>query len=136
MMHYLRRFQPQSVGLKHIITDLALMSLSLYLSLFLRTGFSNLDQHLHALEAWTAIFLATRLLCYIGFGVYQCMWRYVSVPDAIRLGEATLFFNPADDRVDVLLSRLRHPPPLVLYYRCLCLSCGSDQRSSREAAGL
>src|ERR1700722_15165741 len=91
MLKIFHRFSFRTLSAKHLATDLFLMTISLYVSLFLRTGSATIDQHLQALEYWTPIFLAIRLLCYIGFGVYQCMWRYVSTPDAIRLSEATGF---------------------------------------------
>ena len=89
MVQFFRRFRLQSLSLMHIGTDVVLILLSLFLSLYLRTGTLSLDQHLQALEYWTPIFVALRVFSFIGFGVYLCMWRYVSIPDAVRMAEAT-----------------------------------------------
>lgn len=81
------RFSINSFSLKHLATDAILLVASLYLSLWLRLGFLRLDEHLTALNHFVLIFVAIRLLCLLGWGVYQSMWRYISVPDAMTLAK-------------------------------------------------
>ena len=91
MKSFARRFNPFSLSIKHISVDILLMTVSLYVSLFMRTGTAQLDQHLGALVHFAPLFLIIRLTCFVAFGVYQCMWRYVSIPDATRIAQATGF---------------------------------------------
>lgn len=63
------------------------MTASLVASLYLRAGYD--EAHLSTLKSWTLIFIAIRVLTNMGFSVYQCMWRYVSSLDAVRLAQAT-----------------------------------------------
>jgi FlaA1/EpsC-like NDP-sugar epimerase len=94
MRLFFKRFSPRNLGLKHVLADVIVITLSLFAALYLRTGTLAADQHLEALERWTSVFVILRLLSLIGFGVYQSMWRYISIPDAFKVAEATAFSVP------------------------------------------
>jgi FlaA1/EpsC-like NDP-sugar epimerase len=91
LRRFAKNYSPRFWSIKHIAIDSVLIVGSLFFSLLLRTGRLGIEDHLSALERWAGFFLALRILTYIGFGVYQCMWRYVSVSDAVRLAQATAF---------------------------------------------
>ncbi|MCQ8780040.1 hypothetical protein NQU49_25915, partial [Escherichia coli] len=81
-------------GFKHVAVDLILVAASLYVSLWLRLGSRNLEDHVSTLNALAVGFVAIRIFVFLGFGVYQSLWRYVSTFDATKLGEAVLFSTP------------------------------------------
>ncbi len=94
MKRVIHRFRPGAFSFKHLGTDALLIVISLYLSLWLRLGEARIDEHLDALNRFALIFLGLRLLSLLGWGVYQSMWRYISIPDALTLGKAVLFSVP------------------------------------------
>ena len=85
----LLRFSPV-----HVAIDATLLTLSLYASLYIRLGEAHLDQHLSTLNKLAALLVLTRLLTFLAFGVYTCLWRYVSTGDAARLGLAVITSVP------------------------------------------
>ena len=83
----------------HIFIDSALTVISLFLSLWLRLGWTDLYQHIDALYLFTPIFVALRILTFMGSSVYFAIWRYISTFDAWVLfravGVSTLLFFAA-----------------------------------------
>ncbi len=84
--------------------DAVLVFTSLYLSLWLRLGEIRLEHHLLTLNRLALGFVTIRLVTYLAFGVYQCMWRYVSTHDAIRLMAAALASLPLNISLSYLFS--------------------------------
>lgn len=85
----LRRYGLRSWSVKHVLTDAALITASLFVSLFLRTGVERFEDHDWALIKWSFFFVSLRILTNMGFGVYLCIWRYVSTSDAYKLAQST-----------------------------------------------
>src|SRR4051794_23511994 len=94
MRTIVRRFLPGHFSLRHMAVDAVLIVFSLYFSLWLRLGEIKIEQHLSALNHLAAGFLIIRLVTFLGFGVYQSLWRYISTHDATRLGAAVLASVP------------------------------------------
>jgi FlaA1/EpsC-like NDP-sugar epimerase len=91
---FLRRFHLRSVGVSHVLLDGVLLTLSMYVSLWLRVGEQGWPedvQHLNRLVLW---FLLLKLIVFLSLGVYQSVWRYVSSHDAQRLGFAIITCVP------------------------------------------
>lgn len=91
MKQIFKRFSPGRIAFKHMAADSVLILASLYLSLWIRLGEARIDEHVDSLNRLAAAFLVIRLLSLTGFGVYQSMWRYISIFDAIRLAKAVGF---------------------------------------------
>lgn len=94
MPSYLKNLSPKRVSWKHLLADAVLLAISLYLSLWLRTGSERIDEHIGTLNHLGALFVAIRLATYMIFGVYRSMWRYISTTDAQTLVLATLVSTP------------------------------------------
>jgi FlaA1/EpsC-like NDP-sugar epimerase len=71
-----------------LIIDIAIITASLYLSLFLRVGESGMPTYLPRLQFWLPVIFATRILSLTYFNCYSMIWRYASPLDAIRIGKA------------------------------------------------
>jgi FlaA1/EpsC-like NDP-sugar epimerase len=76
------------VAAKHLIADLVIMVLSLYLALYLRVGPAAFTEHVHHIHWAIPAFLFLRVITMISFGCYAVMWRYISTIDAVRLTQA------------------------------------------------
>ena len=85
----LLRFSPV-----HALVDVTLLTVSLYASLYIRLGEAHLDEHLSTLNKLAPLLVLTRFAIFLPFGIYKCLWRYVSTGDAARLGLATLTSVP------------------------------------------
>lgn len=70
---------------RHLIPDICLITVSLYGSLYLRVGWEGLHQFLGRLNSHFLIFLSIRMATFITLGVYDIIWRYVSLKDALVL---------------------------------------------------
>ncbi len=81
----LKRFSPRHFSFRHLAADSVLILFSLYFSLWLRLGEARLDDHLAVLNRLALGFLVIRLTTFLGFGIYQSLWRYISTYDATRL---------------------------------------------------
>lgn len=80
----------KSVSFKHILPDVLLLTLSLYLSLYLRVGWEGFHEHLAYIHWFIPIVVGVRLLVFIFTGVYNIFWRYVSAVDAYIITRAVL----------------------------------------------
>lgn len=94
MQHIFKRFSPSRFSFQHVGIDMLLMLLSLYASLWLRLGEGQWDMHAPALNHLAGAFVVIRTLTFIGFGVYQSLWRYISTHDASRLATAVVISVP------------------------------------------
>lgn len=74
---------------RHMLSDVLIILISSYFSLFLRVGTDEFSHFLPALDAHIPIFVACRLLIFTLMGVYTIMWRYVSSVDAVRIARAS-----------------------------------------------
>ncbi len=93
-MDILKRFSPSRFSGRHVLVDGVLILTSLYFSLWLRLGEARLDDHLAMLNHMALAFVAIRVITFLGFGVYQSLWRYISTFDATRLALAVLVSLP------------------------------------------
>ena len=67
------------------LLDLALILLSIYVSMELRFEMYVPARHIQTLMSALPLILAIYMLCYAIGGIYQIMWRYAGVRDAARL---------------------------------------------------
>lgn len=74
---------------KHVLTDIVLITVSLYASLFLRVG-DDTREFLSTLNWLLPLFLVIRLATFTVLGVYDIIWRYVSFGDSLRLARGVL----------------------------------------------
>ena len=74
--------------------DAVLITVALYISLWMRLGELHLGEHVHVLNRLAVGFVVIRLLTFLAFGVYQALWRYISTFDATRLAMAVLASMP------------------------------------------
>ncbi|MEQ1878944.1 MAG: nucleoside-diphosphate sugar epimerase/dehydratase, partial [Bdellovibrionia bacterium] len=75
---------------RHVLPDILVMVLSLYLSLFWRVSQAELGSHLLTLNKLLPIFVLLRLSTLIAAGVYNIIWRYVSLEDVWKLIKGVL----------------------------------------------
>lgn len=115
MLQILKRFSPSRFSFKHLAVDGALITLSLYLSLWMRLGEARIDQHLSALNLFVGVFVLIRLLTFLGFGVYQSLWRYISTFDASRLAMAVLMSVPLMVSVTYLVPSFGYLPRSLFF---------------------
>lgn len=110
MRSILTRYLPGKFSFRHLGVDAVLVVASLYLSLWMRLGTARLDEHVFTLNQLLALFVGIRLLTFIGFGVYQAMWRYISTHDAIRIVQAVMVSTPLMISVAYLFSNFGYMP--------------------------
>lgn len=80
--------QAKRVAFKHLVVDVAILTLSLPLALWLRVGPETFFSYIIPLLVFIVVSVVIRLVCMIAFGCYSIMWRYISTVDAVRLAEA------------------------------------------------
>lgn len=61
------------------------MAVSLYLSVFIRVSPSETAQHMNVLGSLLPVFILIRIGTFSALGVYNIIWRYVSLSDVTRL---------------------------------------------------
>lgn len=105
-----KRFLPGHYSFIHLGIDAVLIVVALYFSLWLRLGEARIDEHLLPLNRFVAIFAVIRLLTFLGFGVYESLWRYISTHDASRLAGAVMFSAPLLVSVTYLLPEFGYLP--------------------------
>ena len=108
MKKWLQRYSQFSF--RHVFIDAVLIVAAFYLSLWMRTGSNRLDEHLHDLNNFVLIFLGIRVFVFLGAGVYQSMWRYISSRDAVKLASAVLISVPILISVTYFFPRLGYLP--------------------------
>lgn len=72
----------------HLAFDALVVSASVYLSLFMRVGWEELPRYLPILTRYLFFFVVARLTTFYYSGVYEILWRYVSLKDALKLARA------------------------------------------------
>ncbi len=80
----------KKINYRHLIADLILCAVSVYLSLFLRVNYIEALTFIPDLNRILPIVLLARGAFFIYFETYNIIWRYVSAVDAFRLGKAIL----------------------------------------------
>ena len=110
MQSPLKHFSPKRFSWKHVLTDAILLTLALYVSLWLRTGDEQWNQHVNMLNQLAAVFVGIRILTFMGFGVYRSMWRYISTDDASRLAMAVAFSVPLNISITFIGAELGTMP--------------------------
>ncbi len=74
----------------HLLPDLAIIAFSLYASLYLRLGWQEFSVEVPILNSYILLFLLLRMSTFTVLGVYDIIWRYVSLSDALKVGRAVL----------------------------------------------
>lgn len=80
----------KKINYRHLIADLILCTVSVYLSLFLRVNMPEAQTFLGDLNRILPLVLLARAAFFIYFETYNIIWRYVSAVDAFRLAKAIL----------------------------------------------
>jgi len=75
---------------RHVLPDVGLIIFSLYLSLFLRLNWEDFRAYVPMMNRHLALFVVLRLGVFVGCGVYDIIWRYISIKDSIRLFKAVV----------------------------------------------
>ncbi len=75
---------------RHLVPDTLVILFSFYLSLLLRVGPEGFSQYLQVLNRHIPLFLMLRLGIFTALGVYDIIWRYISLGDAAKLAKAVL----------------------------------------------
>lgn len=78
------------INYRHLLPDLLVITLSPYLSLMLRVSGADLSVYFGVLTKCLPMFILIRLATFISMGVYDIIWRYVSLGDSLKLVRATL----------------------------------------------
>lgn len=78
----------KKINYRHLITDLFLSVISVYLSFFLRVNPEEAKLFLLDLNRILPIIILSRAIFFIYFQTYNIIWRYVSAVDAFRLAKA------------------------------------------------
>jgi FlaA1/EpsC-like NDP-sugar epimerase len=78
------------INYRHLLTDLVLVILSFYASLFLRVNLDEIYMFIPTVNKILPIVVAFRLAFFMYFETYNIIWRYVSAIDAFRLVKAVL----------------------------------------------
>ena len=93
------------VSWRHLVPDILITAGSLYLSLILRTDFEETQVFLPVLHQLVPIFVGIRVSTFAFFGVYDVIWRYISMRDSLKILRAlllsTVLFISATFFVDI-----------------------------------
>src|SRR3989344_2128924 len=80
----------KKINFQHLLTDIILSIVSVYLSLFLRVNLFEINYFINDVHRILPIIICARALAFIYFETYNIIWRYVSAVDAFRLGKAII----------------------------------------------
>lgn len=108
------------VNWRHFLADSVLITVSLYTSLLIRLDWSSFFDKASILTNYLAIFLFLRLVTMILLGVYDIIWRYVSIADSIKVVRATFISTFFIIAASYLLEMGKLPRSF--YFIDLCLS--------------
>src|SRR5262249_5736293 len=78
------------VKILHLGTDCFLIAVSVYSSAFVVFGLDDFRVHHGMLARWFVFSCAVRIAIFILLGVYDMIWRYVSLADAMNLAKGVL----------------------------------------------
>ncbi len=73
-----------------LILDLGLLYFAYYFSYYIRFEGEIPSGHAATFERTVWLIVSFKLACFILFGLYRGMWRYMSIPDLLNLIKATL----------------------------------------------
>lgn len=76
--------------LAEMILDFFLISLSYYLAFGLRFGFPLAQGHVNLLIQSMPLIIVSGLVTFLMFRIYRGIWRFLSLPDVVRLGQAAV----------------------------------------------
>jgi FlaA1/EpsC-like NDP-sugar epimerase len=73
-----------------LLLDLGLLYIAYYFSYYIRFEGEIPAEHAASFERTVWLIVPFKVACFIVFGLYRGMWRYVSIPDLFNLIKATL----------------------------------------------
>src|SRR5512143_309810 len=73
-----------------LVLDVGLLFFAYYFSYYIRFEGEIPAEHAVSFERTVWLIIPFKLACFIGFGLYRGMWRYMSIPDLFNLIKATL----------------------------------------------
>lgn len=78
-----------------LFADLAMFAISLLLAYAIRFAFAIPSHELHRFFLILPVVFVVKTVVFALAGVYRGMWRYTSIPDAIRIGKASVIASLA-----------------------------------------
>ncbi|MCB0378286.1 MAG: polysaccharide biosynthesis protein [Bdellovibrionales bacterium] len=109
-------FYFKGINWRHILLDLPLIALSLYLSIYLRVGPDEYYTYLETTHAYVIISVLCRLGVFLLLRVYNILWRFVSANDVFRLTQAVLLSSAIIITVSFLFSDQFGRMPRSVYF--------------------
>lgn len=73
------------VSFNHFVPDVILIFTSLYASLYIRLGWEEMWNFTSILNKYILLFFLVRIASFVTFGVYNIIWRYISLSDVLKL---------------------------------------------------
>ena len=113
--HFLKR-----VKYRHILPDMVLVIASLYASLFLRVGWEGFSYYSSILNRYLPLFVLLRIGTFLAMGIYDIVWRYVSLKDVIKLVKAVALSSLMIVSASYLVN-VGHLPRAIFYIDCILL---------------
>lgn len=81
----------QRLNWRHVLPDLVIMVFAFYASLFIRLDFEGAKVFLPVAHQYLPLFVLIRFSTFVATGIYDIIWRYVSVMDATKIVRSSLF---------------------------------------------
>lgn len=75
---------------RHVLPDLVITAFSFYASLYLRLGLSDFLGMVKILDKYIVLFVAIRMLTFAALGVYDIIWRFISLRDTVKIVRGVL----------------------------------------------
>jgi FlaA1/EpsC-like NDP-sugar epimerase len=76
------------INYRHMLPDVVIWVFALYASLYVRLGSDEIGPFLAPMHRYLALFLAIKVATFFSMGVYDIIWRYFSMNDALKLVRA------------------------------------------------
>lgn len=109
---------------RHVLPDIIVIVSSLYVSLYLRLSTGDARILLPVLDRLVVPFLLLRLGTFLVTGVYDIIWRYISINDAMRLIKAVVLSSAFVLAASYLIDIERLPRAVFFidtFFLCLTL---------------
>jgi FlaA1/EpsC-like NDP-sugar epimerase len=117
---------------RHFLPDAIIVAGSLYASLFLRVGLEESKPHLHVLNSYLLLFVGLRLATLFALGVYDIIWRFISLRDAALLFRALVLSSIIEIAASYILDLGRLPRAIFFIDTALAMSLLTGLRLSRR----
>lgn len=107
---------------RHVLPDLVIIISTLYLSLYIRLG-ERFAIDLGYFTKFVPIFLILHFGCLVAFGIYEIIWRYFSLTDAMRLLRTVAFSTVLTVAATYMVDTVRVPRSTFIINFLLLVIC-------------